>query len=618
MRVNRLLSAIKNERLGLLMILASLLVIMVTIFLLFSDQQQNRETQIREQGTSLARILTRIPFQQFTSFASLNGVFTVLQHNREDTAFAYLAVVGTRGEILSEVASPGIIVPPASVSSEPSAWLGERSLKLPASGHGIYEFHAPLFEDGKIAGHVRLGYFKPGFGLNTGQIPFFATFALPIFLLTPLFYFLIRREFRPVKQVNSQLDKLIEYGTHSKVELTASDDMQDFMNRFNQFLSSTRQQIGKLETDRSKLVTSSKLMSYKRLRFEAVLQSFPDAIMVLDESGAVSLVNDRIRTVLGVDPGNIIGKKPAAWCSNPEVVAFLAAHAGRLTRGSQVDAMEFTSAAFPDKTIAISPFPLFSPRNNTQILGTLVIFRDISAEKIARSSGNEFVAHLAHELKTPLNILAMYSETLQGDDGNNQAFRIDAANVIHDEVERLSLLISNILSITKIEMGSIGIERKRVKLRELLEDAFNTCARSGQENNLNFRLDLPREISPVALDKNLMRIAINNLLTNAIKYSNPGGSVTLAVEETERSVRISVRDDGIGIAAEDQKRIFEKFYRSESDAVREREGHGLGLPLAREIIQLHHGTLSVHSTPGSGTEFVAEFSKETELLKQVI
>ena len=618
MRANRLLSAIKNERLGLIMILASLLVIMVTVLLLFSNQHKNREAHIREQGTSLARILTRIPFEQFTASTSLNGVFTVLQHNRETTAFAYLAITDTRGKILSEITSPGIIVPATSAPAEPSAWLGERSLTLSASGRDIHEFHAPMFNNGKIAGHVRLGYLKPGFGLNIDQIPLFATFALPIFLLTPLFYFLIRREFRPVKKVNRQLDKLIEHGANSKLELTPSDDLNVFMNRFNQFIHSTQHRIGKLETDRSKLVTSTKLQNYKRSRVESVLQSFPDAVMVLDESGTVSLVNDRISSILGIDRDSIIGKKPAAWCKSPEMVAFIANHKSTMTRGSHTEAMEFPSPAFPDKTISIAPFPLFAPGNNTQILGTLIIFRDVTAEKLARSSGKEFVAHLAHELKTPLNILAMYSETLQGADGNNEAFRIDAANVIHDEVERLSMLINNILSITKIETGSMSIERKRVKLRELLQDTFDTCARSGQEKNLDFHMDLPREISPVALDKNLMRIAINNLLTNAIKYSNPGGSVTLAVEETDHTVRVSVRDEGIGIAPEDQKRIFDKFYRSENDAVREREGHGLGLPLAREIIQLHHGTLSVHSKPGEGTEFVAEFNKETELLKQAI
>jgi signal transduction histidine kinase len=338
--------------------------------------------------------------------------------------------------------------------------------------------------------------------------------------------------------------------------------------------------------------------------------------MMLDESGSVSLVNDKLCTVLGVIRDSILGKVPAAWCSDADVVAFISSHEGKMTRGCQAESMEFTSPVFPDRTLSVSPYPLFSHTNDSQIIGTLIIFHDITEEKLARNSSSEFVAHLAHELKTPLNTLAMYSEMLQGDDGSKDEFRIDAANVINDEVERLTLLINNILSITNIEIGSIGIERKRVKLRELLKDAFESCARSGLDKNINFKLDLPPDISPVAIDKNLMRIAINNLLSNAIKYSDPGGTVTLTVEETEYTIRIAVRDAGIGITPEDQKRIFEKFYRSDNDSVRQREGHGLGLPLARKIIQLHHGTLSVTSKPGEGSEFVVDFDKETELLKQ--
>ena len=616
MSTNRFLSAIRKEQLGLMMILASLLVIMVTVLLLFSYQQKNRESYIREQGTNLARILTSIPFEQLNFSSNINRLFSVLQHNRDNTAFAYLAIADIHGELLSETTSPGIIVPTAPVPNEPSAWLGERKLTLPSNDRAVQEFHAPLFDNGEIKGHARLGYFSPVFGLSKNQIPLLATFALPIFLLTPLFYFLVRRELRPINLVNNQLDEMIEKSTDSKAGVTKNDNLQDLMTRFNQIIISTQQRIGELETDRSKLVTSTKLLSYKRSRIESILHSLPDAVMMLDESGSVSLVNDKICTVLGVPRESIIGKKPAEWCSNPEIVTFIANHECKMTRVCQADSMEFTSPEFPDKTIAISPYPLFSHSNNSQIIGTLIIFHDITAEKLSINRSSEFVAHLAHELKTPLNTLAMYSESLQGEDGNNEEFRIAAANVIHDEAERLSLLINNILSITKIEMGSIGIERKRVKLRELLQDAFETCARSGQEKNIDFRLDLPRDISPVAMDKSLIQIAINNLLSNAIKYSDPGGSVTLTVEETDHAIQISVRDEGIGIEIEDQKNIFEKFYRSDNDSVREREGHGLGLPLAREIIQLHHGTLSVNSKPGEGTEFVASFNKETVFLKQ--
>jgi signal transduction histidine kinase len=157
-----------------------------------------------------------------------------------------------------------------------------------------------------------------------------------------------------------------------------------------------------------------------------------------------------------------------------------------------------------------------------------------------------------------------------------------------------------------------------LRLRDFLQDTFDVASRSEKAHELTFEIDLPPDVPSIMADKDLLRIAINNLLTNAVKYSRPGGVVTMNCEETEQTIRILVRDTGIGIAADEQARIFDRFYRSEDAEARQRSGHGLGLSLARDIVQLHHGTLTVSSTPGEGSEFVIEIWKEAGLLKQVI
>ena len=609
----------KQERIGLNMILASLLVIMATLYLLFSHQLREQKVHITEDGTSLARVLSRVPYDRLVMSSGYNDILSVIQHSQQHADIAYLAVVDINGQVKAEITGPGVLLPAADVPVDPTTWLGQRSLQLPGTDKMIEEFHAPLLANGQIAGYVRLGYNRPAFGLQADQIPFFATFALPIFLLTPLFYFLLRREVRPFQEATEKLDSLVSNsGGPGNAELSVSNELQDFMGRFNSYISATLDRIGTLEADRNELMTSTKLLGYKRKRMESVLFSFPDAVMVLDESGATSMVNTRLANLLGVSKEDMIGRKPSEWSVNADFIAFLAGSSAGGMSGYRNDSIEYTPPGQPDKQFLLTHYPLFSPKDASQILGTLVIFRDVTAEKIARDSGNAFVAHLAHELKSPLNVLSMYSDALLGDAIDDEALRVEAANVISDEVERLGLLISNMLSITRIEMGSMSIERKRVKLRDLLQDAFDACRRGGKEKNIQFSLDLPREISPVALDKDLMRVAINNLLTNAIKYSDPEGSVSMSIEEADLTVRISIRDNGIGIAPDEQDRIFEKFYRSESDDVRSRTGHGLGLSLAREIIQLHHGTLTVKSAVGEGSEFTVEFNKETNLLKKAV
>jgi len=247
-----------------------------------------------------------------------------------------------------------------------------------------------------------------------------------------------------------------------------------------------------------------------------------------------------------------------------------------------------------------------------------VVLRDITTENLARRAGSEFIAHMAHELKTPLTTLSLYSESLLTEDGQDEVLRVEAANIIFDEVGRMGMLIQNILNITKIESGTITVERRHAKLRDLLEDAFAACQRSAGDKGLSFQLDLPHDLAPVALDKELLRIAINNLLTNAVKYTNPGGTVTLTAEETDRVVRIVVSDDGVGIDPAENDAIFQKFYRSENEDVRKRTGHGLGLSLARQIVHLHHGTLSVESQVGQGSAFTIELNRDVGLLKEAV
>jgi two-component system sensor histidine kinase VicK len=146
-------------------------------------------------------------------------------------------------------------------------------------------------------------------------------------------------------------------------------------------------------------------------------------------------------------------------------------------------------------------------------------------------------------------------------------------------------------------------------MHEFLEDTFNNITQSRDDKNLEFDLDLPREMDMVYIDKDLFRIAINNLLTNAIKYSKPGGLVSLSASENEDSIEIVVSDEGYGISETDLEQVFDKFFRSMDDNIRQQTGHGLGLSLARQIVLMHHGDLTCSSELGKGSKFVIRMEK---------
>jgi PAS domain S-box-containing protein len=535
-------------------------------------------------------------------------------HGLDHSAFVYISIVDLSGKSLREIARPGVVVPAMSPTSV-RGWSNERDLTVEGLDQQVMEFDTPLIKDGEIAGYIRLGFFKPEFRLHAGDIPFFSTIALAIFLLTPFFYMVVNREIRPLHKASEQIDKLIAQDTLSRIDVRTSGALEEFLCHFSQYVDKALQRIQHLEKELIDRETSGKLHSYKRMRVESVIQSLPDAVMVIDETGNVVFANARFSTLLGVPGEDVLEKRPAEWCTNPDMATYLTECTRRTARRFSPGGREFTLNIPHRKDIAVMPYPLLSPRDPTHELGTLVLIRDVTAQNLAKQGSGDFVAQVAHELKSPLNVISMYAETLQSGEETNEEFLVEAANVIKDETERMTLLINNTLNLTKIEMGNISINRSRVKMKDLLQDAFDTCVRNGQENGLEFKLELPNEISPVAVDKELMRIAINNLLTNAIKYSNPGGEVSLSAEETDSSVRIAVSDTGIGIDNGELEKIFEKFYRSGSSEVRKRVGHGMGLALAREIVQLHQGTLTVSSELGTGSRFTIEFRKEADLLK---
>ncbi len=605
-----------NERVGLAMIASSLTVIVVITALLLMSQMESRREQARVNGVGLVALLSRIPFEQLVPPQGHEGPLQFIRHSQSNPDFAYGVIVDRRGEPLTEVTAPGVIVPRASTGTEPTSWRGERVFEAADERRTIREFFSPVLSGGQVVAHVRVGFFEPGLGIIFEQAPFFALLALPIFLLTPLSYLLLRHEIRPLAEANARISSLLDGVEESPVRARTSGQVGSFVRSFNQFVELTQERLQNAETQHTGILASSKVLSYQKARIESILETLPDAAMVLDETGTVTFANAKVETFIGVELDQVLGKKPPEWCEHPELVAFLAQYHGTRARLHRAASLQLQPDPSSAKQVAVGAYPLVRARSGPEISGTLMLFRDVTAEMLTKQRQAEFVSQVAHELKTPLNTLAMYTETLVGKDGSSEEFRVEACSVIQDEVERLSSMISTLLSIARIESGQVKLERQRVRVNDFLGDTLDTVSRSAERSNLRFRLEIQRELSPIFIDKGLMRIAVNNLLTNAIKYNQEDGEVVVSADESADAFVIRVRDTGLGIRAEDKDRIFDKFFRSESPSISSIEGHGLGLTLARQIVELHGGEISVESSPGDGSEFSITLHKTPALIRE--
>jgi PAS domain S-box-containing protein len=609
--------SVGNEKIGIGMIASSLVVIVITVAVFLYQQKHEDMREIQRQGTGLVRLLGSMSVDQLKGHGSSVGMLRVLKETLANRHFAFAAVVNVDGMSLAEYRAPGVIVPPMVIPRLPSQWTGERE-SASAEGIKINEYFAPVMHQGELQAFVRLGYQEPGYSLNTSQVRLLAIMSMAIFMLTPIFYLLIKKEIKPLTSISSQLQALIKKTESTEPDVASNSNTRDFMQQFSTVVEAAYKHIDALEAKQTNSVVSSKLLVYQKVRLESALNALPYAILVADESGQVTYTSNKIHKLLGTQQGEVLGCNLADFCENREITEYLVScHASSALRAYQNEEVDVHLPEI-DKRLSISAFPLFSQKHAKQLLGTVIVFRDITHEGVERKNNGEFIAHVAHELKAPLNVLYMYSETLLDHADASRELTIEAANIIHDETERISQMIDNLLNLTMIEMGTVAMRRQRVKVAEFLEDIYQTMSRNKLVETMDFDLKLDHDLGTVQLDKNLVRVCINNLISNAIKYNKPGGRIELIAEQVDSEIIIGVRDTGIGISAEDQQRIFSKFFRSDDDEVRKRTGHGLGLSLVNEIVKLHHGKIQLNSSPGQGTEFIISFKKENNMLQDAI
>lgn len=232
----------------------------------------------------------------------------------------------------------------------------------------------------------------------------------------------------------------------------------------------------------------------------------------------------------------------------------------------------------------------------------LNVYREM---KLARLK-SDFVANVSHELRTPLALIRLYAETLELGRLSAKEKYQDYFRIIREESERLSALINNILDFSRIEAGRKEYEFKETDLPELVRSTLDSYRFQIEQNGFAFEENISRDIPLVNVDREAIARSLLNLVNNALKYSKDKKFIGVSLYRANGSVKLEVRDHGIGIPPSEQDKIFEKFYRCGDPLVHNIKGSGLGLSLVRHIARAHGGDVQVESTPDKGSKFTIE------------
>lgn len=356
-----------------------------------------------------------------------------------------------------------------------------------------------------------------------------------------------------------------------------------------------------MEAERLKIEREKDLraIATEKSRLKTVLNCMADGVLVADREGRVVLNNPAAIRLLNIDrdslEGSMLGDFEEAKVLDDMIFEMLHKASEKIPCFTK----EFQAGRFYVRALAA---PVEG--DNGEILGSVTVLHDITYLKELDQMKSDFVAMVSHELKSPLSAVRQQLLTmikgLAGELTNAQKELLTRAE---RRLSGLVTLIEDLLDISKIEAGTIVQRKEPLDMAPLIRSVVDTYRPEAEKKGVQLLAEVPEVLPEIMADSSNMEEVITNLLNNAINYTFEGGRVTVRTFVKKRHLVMEVEDTGIGIAPEDQKRIFDKFYRVRSDRTRHVVGTGLGLPIVKGIVEAHLGTIEVESEPNIGSTF---------------
>ncbi|THB78976.1 MAG: response regulator [Desulfobulbaceae bacterium] len=372
-----------------------------------------------------------------------------------------------------------------------------------------------------------------------------------------------------------------------------------------------------LETEAEKLREEKSLslaaIQQEKSRLNTVFACMVEAVIVTDPDAVVVHHNPAAIKLLEIQTDPVIGKPLEDSISDDNALAMVHEAIGRGT----VVSREFQPGSVSRRFLRAHCAPVLSSAGD--VMGSVTTFEDISTNKEIDRMKSDFVAMVAHELKSPLASIEQMIYALQVDCKYEAEF---SCNKLHGRMtvrtKDLLRLIDNLLNLSKIESGTVVFNLEPVRGHQIIEEIVEVALPQAEAKNITINYT-PSDVEwSFNVDYDHIRTAIGNIVSNAVKYTPDGGNVAINVAVSGGFVSLDFQDSGIGISSEDIPHIFDRFYRVKGKATRHISGSGLGLALVKEVVEAHQGYIEVDSEPGAGTTFTLSFPLVSGIEKQMI
>ena len=404
--------------------------------------------------------------------------------------------------------------------------------------------------------------------------------------------YLMRYITNPIAEFTKSATEIARGNFSHRVSLTSDDELGRLARLFNYMTTELR---------RLDNMNLAKIIA-ERNKTQTIIRNIADGVIVTDPKSKILILNSSAERWFNINESKVVDLPISDIIQEPKLLQLVAQASTRAK--TPLPSVEITTKVTGEwKPRILQAKAARVQQNDGTLIGIVTILRDITQQKEIDRMKTELVSMVAHELRSPLTSISGFSELLLDEDTTREQSS-EYAGIILKEANRLSDLINKFLDISRIESGRIQPKKSQVDLIETLQMVVGNNSYLAQRKQIMVEVHTPDELPPVYADHGMMEQVFVNLFTNAIKYSPEKTRIDILVKETDDSVVTHFHDQGYGIPKEALVKIFEKFYRvADRDETREAQGTGLGLPLVKQIVEMHGGKISVKSQINKGSVF---------------